>query len=211
MRLSLWRPYLIQWLNKHIHIDSWELRSPTQTAEVVGFIPPLQKVSYYGSSGQIRGYAHQELFVTYLYDSSFLYSQLPIADLEGVHSTICQLLMTQWHDIASLTEFEEMAVDAPVSIRESGDSNGSWLIDLHWTFSISWLAEPEYAIGSPYTITSVGIRLYDRQLTQPGLPTDFTADRTLDLTVIQPPTPVLEDADDSLLVDETGEYLRDGR
>ena len=187
MRLSLYRPNLALWVGKHIHIDSYELRTPTVDTEVIGFIPPLQQVSYSGSSGQIRGYAHQSLFVSYLYLNTTLYNNLPIATLEGVHSTLSQLLLTQWHDIADLIELELMLVDTPITIRESGDSMGNWIVDLQWVFAITWLAEPEYVIDKPFTLTSLNTRLFDHKLTVPGLPTDYTTDRQLDVTYIEPP------------------------
>lgn len=165
MKLSLWRPGILSWFSNLVHVDSYELREPLLPGTNTCFIEALRNVTY-SNEGQPVGRGDQHIYLLLRYPSELMYYQLPLAELEGVHSSVSQRLLLDSSSIAPILTLELPENNTPVRVSELGENRGEWLIELHWVFSISWLAELEtnYQYDPSITINSVSGSLWRQSI-----------------------------------------------
>lgn len=162
MRLSQWRSALLRWLQDQITVDSWSLTRPEKLGDSNGFLPPLQNVKYELEDFRtVKGHAVQEFYIFKRFPRELAYSDLPLAALEGLHSTLSIRLVHDYKDIADIYRLEFVPVEKPVSIVETGEDRGTWIIELTWSFDITWYAEPETgAVVEPFNISQLNVNLW---------------------------------------------------
>lgn len=161
MKLSTWRPGLTSWLTSNLVVDSLELKVPLAPGLTTGFISPLRDVSYINSGGQLYGNGTQQIFWLTRYPSTLKYYQLPLALLEGIHSSI-SIQLYNYLGTQELTEYELLTIKEPCKVIETGDGLGEWLVELNWSYQLSWLAEVEltYSTEVPIELRLANIGIY---------------------------------------------------
>lgn len=176
MKLSLWRPSLLRWLQDRITVDSWSLTRPEKIGDSNGFLPPLQNVKYELEDYRtVKGKAIQEFYIVKRFPRELAYSDLPLAALEGLHSTLAIRLVHDYKAIADIDQLEFVAVETPVSIVETGEDRGTWIIEVSWSVEITWDAEPEDgAVVQPYDLKQLNINLWRDSLSDDT--TDLVSD-----------------------------------
>lgn len=179
MKLSLWRPSLLRWLQDRITVDSWSLTRPEKIGDSNGFLPPLQNVKYELEDYRtVKGKAIQEFYIVKRFPRELAYSDLPLATLEGLHSTLAIRLVHDYKAIADIDLLEFVAGEKPVSIVETGEDRGTWIIEVTWSFEITWDAEPEDgAVVQPYDMKQLNIKLWRDSLKDDT--TDLVSDPAL--------------------------------
>lgn len=162
MKLSTWRPSLLGWLQNRVTVDSWSLTRPEGVGETNAFLPPLRDVHYnLDSPTQVTGKATQEFYIVKRLSRKLLYASLPLAHLEGLHASLSIRLVHDYSAIADIRNLEFAQVEHPVSVTETGEEQGSWLIELAWAFEIAWDAEPEDgAVVQPFTLNRLNLNLW---------------------------------------------------
>jgi hypothetical protein len=165
MKLSTWRSSFKAWLISQIQIDSWVTDRPEDGVTTVGFLPPLRDVSYVPKDHiKTVGQATQDFFVTKRYPATLTYDQLPLGELEGIHSTLSLRMSHDLMDIAPLIALELRGLSQPIGVREFS-KNDEWLIDLHWAIEIQWDAEPDQGRVQPiYLVDTVNIGIHREAL-----------------------------------------------
>lgn len=162
MKLSQWRLSILRWLQDQITVDSWSLTRPEKIGDSNGFLPPLQNVKYELEDFRtVKGHAVQEFYIVKRFSRELAYSDLPLAALEGLHSTLAIRLVHDYKAIADIDLLEFVAVEKPVSIVETGEDRGTWIIEITWAFEITWDAEPEAgAVVEPFNISRLNVNLW---------------------------------------------------
>jgi hypothetical protein len=148
MKLSTWRPGLMSFFAGQFQIDSYELREPVTVGETCFFAPPLRNIHHFQADGTNRATAIQDVFISTRYARSLKYSQLPIATVEGIYSTVSQKILRVAEDIAAIINLDLTTPDYPIQVSETGDGLnklGDWLITQHYSIKIFWQPEPEAA------------------------------------------------------------------
>lgn len=152
MKLSTWRTNVREWFSSSVHVDSWELSTPIVPGTTVGYIEPLRDIVY-DYRGQLEGRASQHIYLLCRYPANLKYHQLPLNELEGLHSTVSQLLLQDWLAF-DIEDLEYSMLDQPIKVMETGDNLGEWVIELHWLARFTWTPELET------TNNDLGIGLY---------------------------------------------------
>lgn len=190
MKISTWRPKLLLWLAKNIEVSSWALDRPENVSQTMGFIPPLRDVSYRMENfKECWLTATQDFYVLRRLPSNYTYNQLPVANLEGIYTTLAIRLIQGFKNIdQDVLELEFNAVDQPLKLSELGEDEGDWLAEVRWSFTVTLLAEPEDGlIMKPFVVSELTLNLYkdgfedDLQdgISDPAL-------RRLDSTIVKP-------------------------
>lgn len=165
MKLSTWRPSLYAWLQDQILVDGWTLTNP-EIGKTHGFLPPLQDVSYkLENYDRVIGKGIQHISIVKRASKDTTYKDLPIDVLEGYHSTLSIRLVHDYADIAELQSLEFQQVDSPINVLEPSGDNPYWVIELMWSFEITWDATPEGDdLNQPFTLNQLNIRLWRDRL-----------------------------------------------
>jgi hypothetical protein len=143
MRLSTFRPSLIAWLNRKLIIHSWELKAPEEVGKTNAFLPPLRSMEHYESESGRSAKGTQEIYLTTRYSRDVKYADLPLNFTEGVYSTICQLLLSDYQSIADLVDLNINMSDQAIQVTEQGDKYGDWIITMVIYARIVWVPERE--------------------------------------------------------------------
>jgi hypothetical protein len=186
MRLSIWRPKLLTWLGQKVNVDSWGIQVPETVGQTTGYLPPLKDIHHdLDSPLSVIGSAVQDIYILQRHSRDTKYIDLPLGELEGLYSTLAIRLVHDWEMIIpetslepgtqGLIKLELNSLDAPISLEESGDGLGEWLVRLHWQLAIQWVADPELgAVVEPYQPQSIGINIRRTWLTGMTSVLDFT-------------------------------------
>ena len=178
MRISTWRPGMIIWLNHRILINTWELRNPEVVGETAGFLPPLRLIKHYiGESGQAEAEATQEIYITTRYSRDFKYSELPLPQIEGVYSSLCQDLLKDHQSIVPGLDLtinpsaHHMVLVDPIQVQEYGDDLADWLVTMVFYVILKWMPEVEPNQGFGYTannINKISLGIYRAKVAKPS-------------------------------------------
>lgn len=167
MRLSVWHPSLISWLEKYIPVDSYFLERP-EVGTIAALVPPLYDLEYSQDTPyQTTGEGTQDIYIRYRFSDS-RYQALPINTFEGVYQSFSLALTSNWQDIADLNSLKTVPVDDSISLEEI-TADGEWLVTLHWRFEATWYAEPEtdWTVLEPQPVNSIVSAIWRNGLDKP--------------------------------------------
>lgn len=170
MKLSVWHPALVTWLNQQVTVDSWLLQQPKEIGKVSGFVPPLRNLKYWQQDHlTVNASGLQEFYLCFRYSKDLQYSELPMHTLEGIYQTLSIRLVHSYRAIAELIDLEWVAQDDPIKLKESGaigpNRGADWLVELGWSFQITWEAEPETGTTQqPFDLSSLEVNIWRSDL-----------------------------------------------
>lgn len=165
MKLSEWRPALTTWLDTYLVIDSLLLERP-EIGKSNGLLPPLRQVTYRTDSpSYITASGVQDFLLTKRFPDGLAYKDLPLGAIEGIHQTLAMRLLKDFRSIhADIIDLDMVKVETPVALSEVGDKIGEWLVELTWSFELSWYAEAEIPIYAPQAIDRISLGLWRENL-----------------------------------------------
>lgn len=146
MKLSTWRPRLLQFISSNITYSQLLTDVPFEVAQPGLFLPPLRGLSSEYKSSGIRSTAIQDIYIAERFPD-VSYWQLPIAEMEGKHQSFTVRFLEGFRSkdrgISVVNaDASNRLIETPISIQEANET-GEWLVFFYWCFTVEFLAEDE--------------------------------------------------------------------
>lgn len=167
MKLSQWRPRLMQFLTSRVVIHSWLLERPETYSQVVGFLPPLHSVDYRREDvTRMVLTATQDFIVSQRLPAEISFKDLPLAQTEGYYASLAIAFIANYKDIsADVLDLTFSAVETPVTTAEVAEDANDWILDIKWSFRVEIEVEPEDGgIVDPFELKELSVNVYRDQL-----------------------------------------------
>lgn len=179
MKLSIWRTAFRTWLEAQVTIDNWSLDVPETPGVTTALLPPIRYLAItLKDQTEAEGILEQDIYLVKRYSSPTAYVNLPLATLEGLYQTLAIRLTHDYRDILEdITQLELLPNPDPIVVRPVETEERDWLLELHWTIRVYYLADPEVgAVQPPFDLREIILGIRRSELA------DFTKNK-LDLEV----------------------------
>lgn len=183
MSIKQIRSDIESWLTKKCRIDVWDLDSPSVVETIIdgvsypsnsAFYDPIVDLNVTATSSAPYCTALFRYYVVYRFDKQLAKQQLPIPDIEELHSyLIASSILYPGSLSKSIKKVGVIREEYPIIIRRVEGENSDWTVIMILPFQLEFLAQPGDDFGGlqpptdngiPWKATRVGIDIYKRHI-----------------------------------------------